>query len=221
MKLRGKLFSVGLAAAALATSSASAAEEADGGDWQVRLQGAYIDTKNGVDTVSVNGAPVAGAQLTTSNPVIPALTITRFLGENVAIELFCCVGSFDVDGAGALAGARVARTTAFAPALTAQYRFGPRSGVQPYVGAGAQALFFFNSRARLPGFDQAEVDTAFGPTLQAGVDVPLGNGFLLNLDAKKSFFSADARLTGGASTVVARKIELDPWILSAGVGLRF
>ncbi len=213
--------SCALAVAAMALMPGIAKAEEGDKNWQVRLLGSYVITENGADQVRVNGTAVAGADLATSNPVIPALTVTRFVGDNIGIELFCCFARVDVGGRGALAGADVARATFFAPVVTAQYRFGPRSGPQPYVGAGAQALFFFNERARLGGFTRAKVKTAFGPTLQAGIDVPLGNSFLINADVKKSFFSTDATLTGGSSTVNADNIKLSPWIISAGVGFRF
>lgn len=197
------------------------AEDGDAPGWEVRVAATHIATRNGVDSVAVNGGAVAGADLTTSNTTVPSLTIAKLFGENVALELFCCFAGFDVDGAGALAGARVARTTAFAPALTVQYRLGQSDGVQPYVGAGAQALFFFDSKARLAGFTDASVDTAFGPTLQAGINIPVGRSAILNLDAKKSFFSTDAELTGAGGRVNANSIKLDPWIVSAGFGFHF
>lgn len=197
------------------------AADGDAPGWEVRVAATHIATRNGVDSVAVNGGAVAGADLTTSNPTVPSLTITKLFGENIGVELFCCFAGFDVDGAGALAGARVARTTAFAPALTVQYRLGSSDGIQPYVGAGAQALFFFDSKARLAGFTDASVDTAFGPTVQAGVNVPIGRSAILNLDVKKSFFSTDAELTGAAGRANANNVQLDPWIFSAGFGFRF
>lgn len=197
------------------------AADGDTPGWEVRVAATHLATRNTVDSVAVNGAAVAGAGLATSNPTVPSLTITKLFNENIGLELFCCVASFNVDGAGALAGANIARTTAFAPALTLQYRLGSPDKVQPYVGAGAQALFFFNSKARLAGFNSADVKTAFGPTLQAGVNVPISGSALFNLDAKKSFFSANAVLTGPAGRANANSVKLDPWILSAGFGFRF
>ena len=215
---KGTLMLVGIAA----MGGASVARAADvPQQWQIRLLGSYVSIQDKVGSVRINGVPVAGADLKVDDPVIPAKTITRSLGEHFAVELFCCIARVDVDGKGSLAGAHIARTTFFAPALTAIYRFGTAGKVQPYVGAGGQALFFFNTDARLVGFTDAKVDTAFGPTLQAGIDIPVSQSFTLNVDIKKSFYSTDAKLTGGGSTVWANNIKLDPLIVSAGVGFRF
>ncbi len=215
---KGTLMLVGIAA----MGGASVARAADvPQQWQIRLLGSYVSIQDKVGSVRINGVPVVGADLKVDDPVIPATTITRSLGEHFAVELFCCIARVDVDGKGSLAGAHIARTTFFAPALTAIYRFGTAGKVQPYVGAGGQALFFFNTDARLVGFTDAKVDTAFGPTLQAGIDIPVSQSFTLNVDIKKSFYSTDAKLTGGGSTVRANNIKLDPLIVSAGVGFRF
>lgn len=220
-----KLGAIGKGALMLGIAAIGGASVAHAADvpkqWQIRLLGSYVSIRDKVGSVQINGVPVADADLKVDDPVIPATTITRSLGEHFAVELFCCIARVDVDGKGALAGAHIARTTFFAPALTAIYRFGSVGEVQPYVGAGGQALFFFNTDARLPGFTDAKIDTAFGPTIQAGVDIPINQSFTLNVDIKKSFYSTDATLTGGGSTVRAKNIRLDPLIVSAGVGFRF
>ncbi len=58
----------------------------------------------------------------------------------------------------------------------------------------------------------------FGWALQAGFDVPVGNGFFLNFDAKKLFLSTRASVDHGA---IVAHTNIDPWLVGAGVGWRF
>ena len=66
---------------------------------------------------------------------------------------------------------------------------------------------------------RVEVDDALGFTLQAGVDVEIGQGWYLNADVKKTWIEhdcLDARCTNADFDV-----EIDPWIFSVGLGYRF
>ena len=68
-----------------------------------------------------------------------------------------------------------------------------------------------------------DIDGAFGMTIQAGVDVAMGNGWHLNADVKKTWLDTtatwrDSTVTGGD---IVAKVDLDPLIVSAGLGYRF
>ena len=69
--------------------------------------------------------------------------------------------------------------------------------------------------------DQVKMSNEFGIALQAGVDVPLSNGFGLSLDAKKYFVSTNAHFSNAGVEVLSTRHKLDPWVLSAGVAYRF
>ena len=127
---------------------------------------------------------------------------------------------------GSLAGqGDVAETWAFPPILTLQYHFTNMGAFKPYIGAGVQWIHFFKSGSadntlRSTGVD---FDDAFGVVLQAGFDVQLGGGRYLNADIKKSWL--DTTATWHSSTVtggdIKAKVDLDPLIISAGIGYRF
>ncbi len=83
------------------------------------------------------------------------------------------------------------------------------------TGTGANAL----------GATEVDIDEAWGFTLQAGLDVSLGNSWSFNADVKKTWLDTkvtwrdSATLLGGVNVV--GKADVDPWIVSAGLGYRF
>jgi outer membrane protein len=170
--------------------------------------------------ISAGGAPIAG-DAEASTEVIPAATLSYFLTKNVAVELFCCFSKHEVDGKGALAGlGEVADTWVFPPAVTLQYHFDGLGAFKPYVGAGFQYIYAFYEGVgdNALGATGVKVDDAIGLTLQAGIDISMGGGWYLNADVKKTWIEHEVSWTG---TGVTADLELDPWIVSAGLGYRF
>jgi len=203
--------------AAMAISPAFAGSES--GNFMVRLQGTVVDPDSSAD-VFAGGVlqPTWDAEVDTV--VLPTLTFTYFFNKNLAVELFCCFAKFDADGKGGIGGLDLGDFWTFPPILTLQYHFDPIGAFKPYVGAGVQYIHFFsegNSGAGL-GNAKIDLDDAFGFTLQAGVDVSLGDGWYLNADVKKTWIDTDASWRG---TDVTAKVDIDPWIYSIGLGYRF
>ena len=62
------------------------------------------------------------------------------------------------------------------------------------------------------------IDDALGFTLQAGLDISVGNGWYLNADVKKTWLDTEVKWAG---TRVRADVDLDPLIVSAGFGYRF
>jgi len=87
--------------------------------------------------------------------------------------------------------------------------------VRPYVGAGVNYTFLYDASSALPNI---KFSHNVGWALQAGVDVPLRDGYFLNFDVKKLFLDTSVTAAGGT---VRAKADLDPWLLGVGVGLRF
>jgi outer membrane protein len=58
---------------------------------------------------------------------------------------------------------------------------------------------------------------SFGLAAQVGVDVPVGGGWLLNLDVKKVQIGTTVYSFG----TDAGKFKVDPWLVSVGFGKRF
>ncbi len=212
------------AAFVLALSFAGKTEPALAGDeygnFMIRglVTGVLPDTDA---SVFAGGARIPGANADVSNEVIPAATLTYFFNDNFAVELICCLAKHEVKGTGAIAGlGEIADTWIFPPALTAQYHFNSGGQFKPYVGAGLQYIAFFDAgvgQNRL-GASKVSIDDAVGFTLQAGLDISVGNGWYINTDVKKTWLDTEVRWAG---TGVRADVDLDPLIVSAGFGYRF
>jgi len=192
------------------------------GNFMVRVLGTVVDSDTDVGSVTSSVlSPVAGADAEVETAVIPAATLTYFFNKNLAVELFCCFANIAVEGKGALSGfGKLGTSWIFPPVITLQYHFDGMGGFKPYVGAGVQYIHFFDEGPNIGG--KLDIDDAFGFALQAGVDVSLGDGWYLNADVKKIWIDTDVTWTNtGLGTVHADNVDIDPWIISAGVGYRF
>ena len=215
----GTVAALAFAASALGlTAHAMAGNEH--GNFMIRglVTGVLPDTDA---SVYAGGSRIAGANAEVSDEVIPATTLTYFFNDNLALELFCCFAKHELDGTGTISGlGEIADTWIFPPALTAQYHFNSGGTFKPYVGAGLQYIAFFNEgtgQNRL-GATSVDIDDAVGFTLQAGLDVSIGNGWYLNADVKKTWLDTEVHWNG---TGVRADADIDPLIVSAGFGYRF
>ncbi len=197
----------------------------DHGNVMVRVLGTVVDPDTDA-TVRAGGVVLPGADADVSTEVIPALTLSYFFNQNLAVELFCCFAKHQIDGKGSIAFlGEIADTWIFPPALTLQYHFTGMGAWKPYVGVGVQYIDFFDTGtgANRLGAAKVNIDDAFGFTLQAGLDVSIGNGWSLNADVKKTWLDTEVTwhntALGGVNVV--GDSDLDPWIFSVGLGYRF
>ena len=223
--IRGPLAVLGLGAG-LIGGALPAAAGSDDGKFQIRVLGTVVDPDTDA-TVKAGGATIPGADADVSTEVIPALTLGYYFTPNLAVELFCCFAKHEIDGKGTHRQSRRDRRYLDLPAGAHAAISLHRSGhLEPYVGAGVQYINFFDTGTgdNMLGAAKVDIDDAWGFTLQAGVDVGLGNGWSLNLDVKKTWL--DTTVTwhnndalGGVNVV--GDADIDPWIFSAGLGYRF
>ncbi len=209
---------ISLAAAAVLAMASTAfadttpdASAGPAGQFQVRLRGAAVIPDLSAN-ISIAGANIGGTTKV-SNSFIPEADLSYFITDNISVEAIAGITKHTVRNS--VAGT-VSSVWLLPPTVTAQYQFDPNGPIRPYVGAGVNYTFFYDPHSALAnvGFKNS-----FGWALQAGADVPVGDGpYFLNADVKKIFLGTHIHAMGGAVQASAR---LDPWIIGAGVGLRF
>lgn len=209
---------------ALATPALAAAD----GKLQVKVMGTAVLPDGKIEKVKLDAVDLpAGTQTKANDNIVPTVAIEYFFTPNVSLETICCMTQHDVDGTTGLPGAELVADAKLIPAtFTLKYHPVTDGPIRPYFGAGPTYFLFVSDKpgaaARDRGADGFKLDDAFGVALQGGVDVPVSeSGMVLSLDAKKYFVSTDAHWYAGGTEVIHTTHKLDPWVLSAGVGVRF
>jgi outer membrane protein len=110
------------------------------------------------------------------------------------------------------------------PTLTLQYHFNPAGTVRPYAGIGLNYTRFsgvkLDAGTVLGGSVPLKVDrSSVGWAAQIGVDIQLAPQWFLNLDAKYVKIDTDISVKGAGIPVT--KLDIDPLLLSVGLGYRF
>ncbi len=228
-----KIVLAALVAAAFAPSFAMA----EAGDFVVRVRAVNInpdeDSKLGA-TVNTNvgaGTMSQGAELAVDSNTIPEIDFSYYITKNIAAELILATGTrHDVkvkgDAGAAVGNQGLGSVNLLPPTLTIQWHFNPDQMIDPYVGAGVNYTRFmdksltFSSGAAVAGLP-IKVDTnSFGMALQAGVDINLKDGWLINADVKKVWIDTDVKANIGGWKKID-SLDIDPWVFGLGVGKKF
>ncbi|MCW5690084.1 MAG: OmpW family protein [Pseudolabrys sp.] len=234
MKLRGIAPALVAALIGLAASPAVAADmpakpvyKAPVADmfnpWMIRLRALGVVTRN-----SGSVDQVAGSGLTTNDAIVPELDITYFFTRNFAAELILGVTKHHVTGTGVAAtnGLDVGKAWLLPPTLTFQYHFTNFGAFKPYIGAGVNYTVFFSQTAgNTPNgagviITRSHLHNSWSPALQVGFDYMIDRHWGINVDVKKLWLrpSWDGDSNVGPLT---GKVNLDPWLIGAGVTYKF
>lgn len=221
-KYSGMAAAAAMALAAFTTAPASAGDYS--GDFMIKAGVSGVLPNSEFDGLNLNGGPfLAGDIAEVDDSWVPSLTLTYFVNKNIGVELFCCFAQHGIEAKGALAAAgfgEIGETMIFPPILTLQYHFDPISGIKPYIGAGVQFIHFFDEGSEIGG--DLEIDTAFGFSLQGGVDVELGGGWYAGADVRYTWLDTEATIRNVPGVGdLQTDFDLDPLIVSAHVGYRF
>ncbi|AJD53892.1 outer membrane protein [Thalassospira sp. MBR-102] len=148
--------------------------------------------------------------------VIPEVDFSYFITDNIALELIAGTSKHDVTWNTGSSNLDLGSVRLLPPTLTAQYHFMADQRFSPYIGAGINYTFFYDSK---PGqFNSVKYDDGFGYAFQAGFDYAISGPWSLNVDVKKIYLNTDVSVNGGATKADA---DLDPWLFGVGVGYRF
>lgn len=186
------------------------------GHFQVRLRGVAVLPDAG-GSAALGGKPFPGS-IGITNSFVPEIDGTYFLTDHIGVEVIAATTQHSVhftpSGSSKL---DLGSAWLLPPTVTAQYHFDPEGAIRPYVGAGINYTFFYDTHSgALPDM---KYENNLGWALQAGADVPVGDGpYFLNFDVKKLFLTTHVKALDGLVTAHA---DINPWLIGAGVGIRF
>jgi outer membrane protein len=225
---------------AIAASISPSLVQAEAGDWVVRARAVNVapneDSKLGRTVNNLLGAPVMtpSAELHVSDKVIPELDISYYFTKNIAAELILAVGTrhnvnIQGDALGTVGNQALGSVNLLPPTLTAQWHFNPDQTFDPYVGAGINYTIMLDrnlkgSAGAIAGNKIKIESDSWGPALQAGFDINLKDGWLINADVKYVWLDTDVKLKGAVTGNAWRKIDsldINPWVVGIGIGKKF
>ncbi|NNM76440.1 OmpW family protein [Sphingomonas sp. ID1715] len=213
-----------LAIAAMLMGAASPAW-AEAGDVLVRLRGIVVapNEKSG----SVLPA-FPGERVSVNNSFMPEVDVTYMAADHWGLELIAATTKHSASGRTGTTGTigKLASTWVLPPTLTLQYHPVKDGPVRPYLGAGVNYTLFYSEKASrglvtAVGKTKVRMSDSVGWAAQAGVDVDVGRNLFLNLDVKYIDIDTTARLDTTAAGTQRVRINLNPFVFGAGVGMRF
>lgn len=170
--------------------------------------------------LSMNGAPINGAGFTTEGDLTMAIEAGIFVRNGWAVAVSGTIPTTVSNiAAGNLAGlGNLGDESVGYYAATGQYHFNLRGPIAPYVGAGVGYMHVFGLTDGV--VTDLDVASAWGPVVQAGIDFQLSERAGLYVDVKRYWVETNASglLNGTPISAVA---EVNPWVVSGGVSLRF
>lgn len=211
------LIAIAAAAATLVSALPAQAQAKDVGNWLVRARAVHLESANKDDT---------GASLTINDKWLPEVDISYFFSPNFAAELIL---TYPQKQTVSMNGANIGSFKHLPPTLTAQYHITGMAGFRPYVGAGINYTNLSSVKfdpaveaalATALGVPSVDLDlkrNSYGLALQAGVDVPLSGGWVLNADVKKVQIGTKVLVNGTS----IGKFKVDPVLFGIGIGKRF
>ncbi len=220
--MRKTLFTASVLAVALAAPFAQAHQA---GDVILRAGAITVDPREDSSGVHVAGTDIGG-QATLDSSTQLGLNFAYMVTDKVGIELLAATPfthDVGVKGLGALDG-QLGELKHLPPTLSViYYPLDTKSAFQPYVGAGINYTWFFDTKltsAADQTFDGFDVQDSWGLSAQVGMDYMLTDNIMLN--AQVRYIDIDTTGTtylGGAKVKV--DIDVDPMVYMVGLGYKF
>ncbi len=177
---------LGTLAATTLLVAVPAAHAQDSGDWIVRGRALRLDSANKDST---------GLGLSVNDKTFPEVDITYFFNKNWAAELVLTYPQkHDIRSN----GANIGSLKHLPPTLSLQYHL-DAGGWRPYVGVGVNATLFSSNKfvpAVQTALNPSIGGSSFGLAYGLGFDVPVGGGWLFNVDVKKVKIATDIKSNG-------------------------
>jgi outer membrane protein len=210
-------------AALIAAAFAPSLAFAEAGDFVVRLRAVHVAPDESSELGSMTPSLGAASKLEVDSNTIPELDFSYYITKNIAAELILATGTrHDVKlnpGTGA-ASVGLGSVNLLPPTLTLQWHFLPDQTFDPYVGAGVAYARAMDRKLGVPVPDSGNITidrNMFGAAVQAGVDVNLKDGWLLNADIKYVWLNTDVKLNGAKID----SLDINPVLIGVGFGKKF
>ncbi|MDG1582203.1 OmpW family outer membrane protein [Pseudomonas sp. GOM6] len=203
------------------------------GDIIVRAGAITVDPHESSSDIWVGalGTDVAGTKATLDSDTQLGLNFAYMVTDHVGVELLAAtpfshdVGVKGMPGAFAGLNGKLGELKHLPPTLSVlYYPLDAASAFQPYVGAGINYTWFFDtelsSEAEDKGFSGLDLDDSWGLSAQIGMDYMLTDNVMLN--AQVRYIDID---TTGSTSYGGREVEVDvdvdPFVYMIGLGYKF
>ena len=170
----------------------------------------------------------SGERVSVNNSFMPEVDVTYMVADHWGLELIAATTKHSASGRTGTTGSigKLASTWVLPPTLTVQYHPLKNGPVRPYVGAGVNYTLFYSEDASegleaAVGKTRVRMSDSVGWAAQAGLDLDIGRNLFLNLDVKYIDIDTTARLDTTAAGTQRVRINLNPFVFGAGVGMRF
>ncbi|WJN60178.1 OmpW family outer membrane protein [Pseudomonas sp. SO81] len=224
------LFATSLLALALAAPLAQAHQA---GDIILRAGAITVDPHESSSDIWVGalGTDVAGTKATLDSDTQLGLNFAYMVTDHVGVELLAAtpfshdVGVKGMPGAFSGLNGKLGELKHLPPTLSVvYYPLDAASALQPYVGAGINYTWFFDtklsSEAEDKGFSGLDLDDSWGLAAQVGMDYMLTDNVMVN--AQVRYIDID---TQGSTSFGGREVEVDvdvdPFVYMIGLGYKF
>ena len=228
--MRTSLFTASLLALAIAAPLAHAHQA---GDIIVRAGAITVAPQESSSDIWVGalGTDVAGTKATLDSDTQLGLNFAYMLTNNIGIELLAAtpfshdVGVKGMPGGFAGLNGKLGELKHLPPTLSVlYYPLDASSAFQPYVGAGINYTWFFDtklsSEAEGKGFSGLDMKDSWGLAAQVGMDYMLTDNIMFN--AQVRYIDIE---TTGTTHILGNKVkvdvDVDPFVYMVGLGYKF
>ncbi|MFP6850020.1 MAG: OmpW family outer membrane protein [Pseudomonas sp.] len=228
--MRTSLFTASLLALAIAAPLAQAHQA---GDIIVRAGAITVDPHESSSDIWVGALSqdVAGTKATLDSDTQLGLNFAYMLTSNIGIELLAAtpfshnVGVKGMPGGFSGLNGKLGELKHLPPTLSVvYYPLDGSSAFQPYVGAGINYTWFFDTKlssgAEDKGFSGLDMKDSWGLAAQVGMDYMLTDNIMVN--AQLRYIDID---TTGTTSYGGKKVkvdvDVDPLVYMVGIGYKF
>ncbi|MBU1282631.1 MAG: outer membrane beta-barrel protein [Gammaproteobacteria bacterium] len=228
--MRTSFLTTSLLALAIAAPLAHAHQA---GDIIVRAGAITVDPQESSSDIWVGAlnTDVAGTKATLDSDTQLGLNFAYMLTNNIGIELLAAtpfshnVGVKGMPGGFAGLNGKLGELKQLPPTLSVvYYPMDSNSAFQPYVGAGINYTWFFDTKlssaAEDKGFSGLDMKDSWGLAAQVGMDYMLTDNIMLNAQVRYIDIDTTGTTSFGGEKVKV-DVDVDPFVYMVGLGYKF